>query len=335
MKRHHWFAAAALFCVMSITHIASAQKQDEIKLWPEGAPGALGTDAKDIPTITPYISAGAAPTGGSIVILPGGGYVNLTAHEGEAFAQFFMSRGLTTFVLKYRLGRDGYRHPVELNDAARAIRWVRANAAKYNLDPSKIGIMGASAGGHLASTLITHFDAGDSAAVDPINKLSSRPDFGILCYPVVTMGESTHAGSKTALLGNNPTPEQVALLSNELQVTPQTPPTFIWHGANDRVVPIENSLQLALAFQKAKVPYELHVYENAPHGIGLGNRSAPYQLHPWTADMINWLKGKKILSSDIPTWNPEVAPPPPAPARRGGPAAPAAPPVVPAPARGN
>jgi acetyl esterase/lipase len=310
--------AAIALTLLTTSSRALAERQDEIKLWPEGAPGALGTDAKDIPTLTPYIAPNAQPNGGTIVILPGGGYVNLAAHEGDGFAQFFMARGVTTFVLKYRLGNAGYHHPIELGDAARAIRWVRANAAKYNIDPAKVGIMGSSAGGHLASTLSTHFDAGDANAKDPIDKLSSRPDFAILCYPVITMGEKTHAGSKNALLGQNPSPELVAELSNELKVTDKTPPTFIWAGVNDRTVPIENTLMYAAALQKNNVPYELHVYENAPHGIGLGNRSAPFQFHPWTADLLNWLKLHKVVAAEVPNWTPEVAPPPPAPARGAG-----------------
>jgi acetyl esterase/lipase len=228
--------------------------------------------------------------------------MNLAAHEGAGFADYFKARGVTTFVLKYRLGRNGYRHPAMLQDAARAIRYVRAHAAEYKIDPAKVGIMGSSAGGHLASTLLTHFDAGDANASDPIEKLSSRPDFGILCYPVVTMTDYTHRGSKTALLGENPSSELIDLLSNEKQVTANTPPTFIWHGVDDRTVPVRNSVDFALAMWKAGAPCELHVYEHAAHGIGLGNRNPPNELHPWVYDMNRWLgsRGVKVQNPTAP-----------------------------------
>ena len=182
---------------------------------------------KDIPTLTPFLPAPEKATGAAIVVCPGGGYGGLAGHEGKDYALWLNELGIAAFVLKYRLGSGGYRHPIMLNDAARAIRPVRARAAEWKLDANRIGIMGSSAGGHLASTLLTHFDAGNPNSDDPIEKVSSRPNLGILCYAVISMtNELTHGGSRNNLLGNNPDDELVKLLSNELQVTKETPPTF-------------------------------------------------------------------------------------------------------------
>jgi acetyl esterase/lipase len=207
------------------------------------------------------------------------------------YARFLNEQGIAGFVLKYRLGSSGYRHPVMLQDAARAVRTVRAQAAQWKLDPNRIGIMGSSAGGHLASTLLTHFDAGKSDAADPIERQSSRPYLGILCYAVITMGQFTHEGSKHNLLGNDPSPELVRNLSNELQVTKDTPPCFVWHTWEDGAVPVENSLHFAEALRKAGVPFDLHIYQKGGHGLGLGSREwDPGKRHPWTQDLVVWLE---------------------------------------------
>ena len=200
--------------------------------------------------------------------------------------------GIAGFVLKYRLGSAGYRHPAMLQDASRAMRIVRSRATEWSVDPARIGIIGSSAGGHLASTLLTHFDAGDQTAADPVERVSSRPDLGILCYAVITMGEFTHRGSRANLLGRNPSPELVAELSNELQVKTNTPPCFIWHTYEDRTVPVENSLQFAEALRKARVHFDLHIYERGGHGLGLGSRGDldPAKFLPWTHDCEYWLK---------------------------------------------
>jgi acetyl esterase/lipase len=272
---------------------AQAQPTNSFPLWPEGAPGALGKEDKDIPTLTPYLPDPAKATGAAIVICPGGGYGGLAPHEGGQYARFLNESGVAGFVLKYRLGSGGYQHPVMLQDAARAVRLVRAQAGEWKVDPKRIGIMGSSAGGHLASTLVTHFDAGKPDAADPIERQSSRPDLGILCYPVITMGEFTHQGSKHNLLGKDPSPELVRLLSNELQVTKETPPCFVWHTYEDGGVPVENSLQFAAALRKAGVPFDLHVYQKGPHGLGLGTRDwDPEKRHPWTRDLIFWLQAQ-------------------------------------------
>lgn len=281
----------SLFALCLAAAPVLAQPTNSFPLWPNGAPGALGTADKDIPTLTPYWPDPSKATGAAIVICPGGGYGGLARHEGVDYARFLNEQGIAGFVLKYRLGSAGYRHPVMLEDAARALRTVRANAAEWHVDPHRIGIIGSSAGGHLASTLLTHFDAGQPDAPDPIDRQSSRPDLGILCYAVITMGEYTHQGSKHNLLGNNPSPELVKNLSNELQVTKETPPCFIWHTWEDNVVPVENSLQFAEALRKAGVHFDLHIYEKGGHGMGLGSSQwDPAHRHPWTADLVYWLK---------------------------------------------
>lgn len=271
---------------------AQAQPTNSLPLWPDGAPGALGTADKDIPTLTPYLPEPDKATGAAIVICPGGGYANLAAHEGAQYARFLNESGIAGFVLKYRLASGGYHHPAMLQDAARALRTVRARAGEWKLDPKRIGIMGSSAGGHLASTLLTHFDAGKPDATDPIERQSSRPDLGILCYAVITLGGPfAHEGSKRNLLGDTPSPELVRELSSELQVTKETAPCFIWHTYEDRVVPVENSLQFAEALRRAGVPFDLHIYQKGPHGLGLGTREwNPEKRHPWTRDCVFWLR---------------------------------------------
>jgi acetyl esterase/lipase len=273
-----------------------AQPTNAFPLWPDGAPGALGTADKDIPTLTPYWPDPEKTTAVAIVICPGGGYGGLAGHEGRDYALWLNERGITGFVLKYRLGPGGYKHPAMMNDVNRAIRYVRANAESWKLDPKRVGVMGSSAGGHLASTAMTHFDAGDANASDPVERASSRPDFGILCYAVISMGANTHAGSKENLLGKNPSEELVKLLSNELQVTKDTPTCFIWHTDADNAVKVENSLEFAAALRRNGVPFDLHIYEKGGHGMGLGmhpyepGKTDPARLHPWTRDLDFWLK---------------------------------------------
>ncbi len=284
----------ALFAVL-LPLLGSAQT-NVLPLWPDGAPGALGNTEKDIPTLTIYLPEPGKATGAAMVICPGGGYGGLARHEGEHYAQFLNESGIAGFVLKYRLGSAGYRHPRMLEDAARALRTVRARAAEWSLDPNRIGIMGSSAGGHLASTLLTHFDSGKPDAADPIERVSSRPSLGILCYAVITMGEFTHQGSKNNLLGKAPAPELVQDLSNELKVTKDTPPCFIWHTWEDTAVPVENSLQFAAALRRAGVHFALHIYEKGAHGLGLGSGEwAPEKRHPWTQDCLFWLKTKDFV----------------------------------------
>src|SRR5215207_966570 len=224
---------AALVFLLSAAALQAAPL-DPIALWPGKAPGALGDRDEDKPTLTPFLPPTEKATGAAMVICPGGGYGGLAPHEGQGYAEYLTQQGVTCFVLKYRLGSKGYRHPAMLNDAARAVRVVRNDAVTWKIDPDRVGIMGSSAGGHLASTLLTHFEAARPEAADPIDRLSSRPDLGVLCYAVISMGEYTHGGSKKNLLGDNPDISLVELLSNEKQVTRETPPCFLWHTWEDK-----------------------------------------------------------------------------------------------------
>ena len=286
MKQLH--APAILLASLLMAH---AQSTNVFPLWPGAAPGALGQSSNDIPTLTVYSPAPGKASGAAMVICPGGGYGHLAKHEGESYAIWLNESGITCFVLKYRLGSAGYRHPAMLNDAARAVRTVRSRAAEWSVDPRRVGIMGSSAGGHLASTLLTHFDAGSSNAVDVIERESSRPDLGILCYAVISLGEFRHAGSRDNLLGKTPSPELVEQLSNELQVTTNTPPCFIWSTEEDKAVKVENSMMFAAALRRNNVPFDLHIYEKGGHGMGLGSRDGnPDKRHPWTGDCLYWLK---------------------------------------------
>lgn len=278
----------SLICMMHLAIFANAQTS--VPLWPDGAPGALGQSTNDIPTLTAFLPAPGTATGAAIVICPGGGYGGLANHEGQDYALYLNQHGITAFVLKYRLGSHGYRHPRMLEDTQRAIRTVRARSTEWNLDPKRIGIMGSSAGGHLASTSVTHFDSGKPDSADPIERQSSRPTLGILCYPVISMGPNTHQGSKNNLLGKEPSAELVELLSNEKQVTTNTPPCFVWHTAEDKAVKVENSLDFVAALQKHGVPFDLHVYQKGRHGIGLADKPPFNNVHPWAKDLIFWLK---------------------------------------------
>lgn len=264
-----------------------------ILLYPDGATDAKGNADQDKPTLTAYLPANQRSPTTAILICPGGGYGALAAHEGEGYATWLAEHGIAGVVLKYRLGSAGYRHPSMLNDAARGMRLMRSKTKEWNIDPRRCGIMGSSAGGHLASTLLTHFISATDTEKPSVDQISCRPDFGILCYAVISMGEFTHAGSKRNLLGENPSAHLVELLSNEKQVTKDTPPCFIWHTWEDSGVKVENSLQFAAALRKSGVPFDLHVYQKGPHGIGLSmgkHGAAPGDVHPWAKDLLVWLK---------------------------------------------
>jgi acetyl esterase/lipase len=260
-------------------------------LWPGGAPGALGNDDADRPSLTLYRARQAS--GASVIVAPGGGYGALASnHEGRQVANLLNAAGVTAFVLKYRLG-PRYRHPIELGDAQRAIRLVRARAAEFGLAADRIGMMGFSAGGHLAATAGTHFDAGKTDAADAIERVSSRPDFLILAYPVVSFDPAiTHGGSVRNLLGDKPDPALIDDLSNDLRVTPDTPPTFLFHTNADVGVVAENSVRFYLALRRAKVPAEMHIFENGPHGVGLALGDPA--LNAWPALLTTWLRGRGL-----------------------------------------
>ena len=279
-------------CAMSLLLLgASTQNSDRpssFPLWPEGAPGTKGNQPEDIPSVQLYQPTANKTSGAAIIVCPGGAYRALAPHEGHDVAIWLNSIGVTAVVLKYRLSPK-YAHPAPTQDALRAIRYTRSKSAEWKIDPNRIGIMGFSAGGHVASTAATHFDDGNPEANDPIEKMSSRPDLLILCYPVVTMNPPyAHIGSRKNLLGENPRQELVDLMSNEKQVSERTPPTFFFHTENDGGVPVENSYLFASALRKAKVSYELHVYEKGRHGVGLAPNDPA--LNSWPKLLENWLR---------------------------------------------
>ncbi|HKX83691.1 MAG TPA: alpha/beta hydrolase [Pyrinomonadaceae bacterium] len=275
------------FLMLAVLAVSNVAQSTPIKLWENGAPNARGIDPLDVPTVTPFPAPKEIGTGAAVLVLPGGGYARLSdVKEGSDVAKWLNSLGISAFVLKYRLG-PRYNQPNPLLDAARAMRIIRSRASEWNIDADRIGILGFSAGGHLASTLGTHFDNGNPDSKDDIEKISSRPDLMVLIYPVITMGEFTHAGSKKNLLGENPTPELVKLYSNELQVIKETPPTFLIHTMTDSGVPVENSMMFASALRKAGVPFEFHLYEQGPHGFGLAPTNPI--LASWTSRCADWL----------------------------------------------
>jgi acetyl esterase/lipase len=281
---------------LAIGLAVSAAEPKILPLWPDGAPEAKGKTEQDIPTITAYLPAPEKATGTGIVICPGGGYGHLAmGHEGADVATWLNEQGVAAFVLRYRLPAKGYRYPVPMLDAKRAIRYVRDMAPGWRIEEDRIGIMGFSAGGHLASTIGTHFDEGEPDAPDPLDRISCRPDFLILGYPVITMNDAfTHRGSKRNLLGPDPKPELVALLSNETQVDKTTPPTFLFLADDDRGVPPRNSVEFYLALNRAHVPAEMHIYEKGGHGFGIG-RKGTEAAETWQDRLAAWLRRRGLL----------------------------------------
>jgi acetyl esterase/lipase len=295
---------AALLIAAAAVSLATAQRgprptttlQDGqiLPLWPNGAPGALGKEDGDVPTMTVYLPRDISQNMAAVIVCPGGGYEHLSMNqEGRQVASLLNSLGMTAVVLKYRLG-PRYHHPIELGDAQRAIRMLRAKAAEYSIGPDRIGIMGFSAGGHLAVSASTHFDEGNASAPDPLDRPSSRPDFAVLGYPVVSMTAPwTHMGSKRALLGDNPDPELAKSLSGENAVTARTPITFIFQTNADTTVPAENSVEYFLALRRAHVKAEMHVFENGPHGVGLALNDPA--LSEWSRLLANWFRVNGLL----------------------------------------
>lgn len=273
------------------------EKETVVVLWPDGAPGAIGTERGDIPALALRLAPEDKATGAAVVVCPGGGYGHLAmGHEGDAIANWYNEAGIHAFILRYRIA-PRYHHPAPLTDAQRAVRTVRARAEEWGVDPDRIGIMGFSAGGHLASSAITHFDDGALTAKDKIERVSCRPDFAVLCYPVISLTtEYCHVGSRRNLLGPNPPEGLAESLSPELQVARDTPPTFLFHTSDDKGVPSENSVLFYLALRKAGVPAEMHIYEPGRHGLGLA------QDHPalktWPDLCLNWLRVRGVLPAD-------------------------------------
>jgi len=268
------------------------QSGEPVPLWPEGAPGLDEVASPETPTITPFLVEGDERRS-AVVICPGGGYAGRAEHEGPPIARWLNAAGISAFVCAYRVAP--YRHPCPSLDAKRALRWVRYHAAELEVDPERVGLLGFSAGGHLAGTVGVHYDdgsgrsAGQAEAADPVDRMSCRPDALILCYPVISFGESGHHGSMVNLIGEDPPEELRRQLSLETQVTPKTPPTFLWHTADDDGVPVENSLLFAEALRRCGVPFELHVFQSGPHGLGL----APDDAHvgTWPELCADWLHG--------------------------------------------
>jgi acetyl esterase/lipase len=261
-------------------------------LWPEGVPGALGTAPEDKPKITIYRAA--QPKGAAAVVCPGGSYRRLSAdREGRQVAEWLNGFGVSAFVLQYRVG-PRYRHPAPLLDAQRALRLVRARSGELAVDPGRVGIVGFSAGGHLASTAGTRFDAGRPDAPDPVDRQGSRPDFMVLAYPVISfVAPFAHKDSRTNLLGESPDPAQLEELSSERRVTPRTPPTFLFHTSEDTGVPVENSLAFYSALRENGVPAELHVFPKGRHGVGLAQNDPA--LAAWPQLCRDWLVALGLL----------------------------------------
>jgi len=280
-------------CLLSVLCAINAsadplESNQTIRLWPGDAPLAQGNGTVDIPTLTAYLPAAGKATGSAIIVCPGGGYTHLsTVKEGSTIGQWLADNGVTAFVLKYRISPQ-YHYPAEFDDVERAIRLVRSNAPDWNLDPNRLGIIGFSAGGHLASMAATHFSDGDPKATDPIERVGSRPNLQILLYPVITMTDeaSVHKGSRTALLGPNPTADLLLSVSSEKQVTKDTPPAFIAHSMTDPVVPIANSDAYQAALVKNGVPVVFLRGKYGGHGFGLTDA--------WSGQCIAWLHANKF-----------------------------------------
>jgi len=274
-------------------------RSEEIPLWEKGAPGAKGTDKNDTPTLKIFpVPKGAVDPVPAVLLIPGGGYKHLSGY-GD-YLKFFSSRPVRFFALKYRLPVHGYRHPAPMQDARRAVATLRANAEKWNLDPTRILVVGFSSGGHLASTLATHYEPGDPKAEDPIDRFSSRPDLMALFCPVISMKEHAHKPSVNRLLGLEPSKELIDQLSNELQVNTQTPPTFLAHAIDDGLVPPENSILFHEALKRAGVATVLHTYPQGGHNVIA-------KPNPWRAHLGDWLEVSGFLPGGSAIPNPERA----------------------------
>lgn len=274
----------SIFFLFLATTLLAAEKA--ITLWPDGAPDALGTSAKDIPTLTPYLPQ--KPTGAAMLLIPGGSYSGIYEGQAEPFALWLNEQGLTVFVLRYRLGSAGYRYPAQLQDAVEAMLQIRGKAEKWKINPNRIGVMGFSAGGHLASTLINRPADGMLEGRD--YNINARPDLAILCYPVISMITKPHATSRKMLIGDSPDEKLLRQTSSELQVKPGVPPVFLWHTMEDKMVPVEHAQLYAAALHANGVQHELHLYQHGDHGTGLIGTD-----HPWFADLLFWLRAQKFV----------------------------------------
>jgi len=270
-----------------------------ITLWNDTIPGPNSKDPKIVPLMSVHLADKDKANGTAVVVCPGGGYSGrATGHEGQEIADWLNARGVHAFVLKYRTVNESQvaspLQPGPMLDVQRALRIVRSKAGDYGIDPKRIGVWGFSAGGHLASTAATHFDEGMADAKEAIEKVSCRPDFAILAYPVITMGANTHGGSKRNLIGDKPDDKLVEFYSNEKQVTAKTPPTFLFHTVEDTAVPIANSRLFKEACEKNGVPVELVEYEKGKHGLGLALKSG-LPCAEWSTKLDEWMKKRGLF----------------------------------------
>ncbi len=296
MHRLAWVALALTLCAGGLRAQATTVEPAAIPLWAGRAPGAVGDSAVDRPTITPYLAPAGTGSGTAVVIFPGGGYAHLAVEkEGTRVAKWLNGLGVSGFVVQYRLG-PRYHDPAMLEDAQRAVRMVRARAAEWHVDTARVGVLGSSAGGHLAATAATHYDAGRAASADPIERMSSRPSFEVLLYPVITMdARFAHMGSRRVLLGDSPDSAAVKRMSDEQQVTPETPPAFIVATSDDATVPVENSVAYYRALRAAGVPAELHLFETGKHGFGLAETDPVLSIWPRLCEA--WLRHRGLLAA--------------------------------------
>jgi len=257
-----------------------------IPLWSDSPAGSVNDF---IPTLDLYpLAQKPSSPRGAVIVCPGGGYGGRAAHEGEPIAQKMNDAGIPAFVVQYRVAPN--RHPSPIQDAMRAIRIVRSRAEEWGIDPEKIAILGFSAGGHLAGSVVVHGEDGDPKAEDPLMRLSGRVNAGVLCYPVLSSGEFAHRGSFNNLLGEDAPAEMLEYMSLEKQITEKTPPCFLWSTSDDGSVPVQNSLLFALGLRKHKIPFEMHVYPSGNHGLGLAETAPNQQIQTWMPHCIHWLK---------------------------------------------
>jgi acetyl esterase/lipase len=282
--------AITLIYALLLVPLAALHAADTpIPIWPQGAPGALGTTEKDSPTLTPYLPDN--PSGAAMLIIPGGGYGRIYEGQAEPFALWLNEQGIAAFVLRYRLGTSGYRYPSQLQDALEAMRQIREQAAKWKIDPHRIGAMGFSAGGHLVTTLLNRPEDGEVPGADTTGRASPRPDLAVVCYPVISMIAKPHQNSLKNLIGDAPGEELLIKTSSERQVRPGLPPVFLWQTNEDKVVSVEHSLLYAAALREHGIPHELHIYQHGKHGTGLIGTE-----HPWFGDLLFWLRAHGFVA---------------------------------------
>ncbi|MBL9166564.1 MAG: alpha/beta hydrolase [Verrucomicrobiales bacterium] len=285
------FGMSVVLCAILSLSVAGALADappTPLPLWPNGAPGALGKSPGDMPTLTTYVPTNA--NGSAMLLIPGGSYQGIYEGQADPFARWLVDQGITVFLLRYRLGAAGYRYPAQLQDAVESIRTMRRKATQWKIQTNRVGVMGFSAGGHLVSTLINRPQDGEIPGRSHLDPVSSKPDLAILCYPVISMITKPHLTSREHLVGNSPSEALLQQTSSELQVHPGLPPCFLWHTAEDKLVPVEHAQLYAAALHRHSIPHEFHLYQHGDHGTGLMGTD-----HPWMQDLLHWLKAQKFL----------------------------------------